>query len=383
MATVSIPGGGGSFTTIQIGNDAKTVVAGAIKQLFTTAGKNITANEIASGVDGDKGFFNLVLDGALKATKIIAGANVQALIDTGLGSDTLIGNKSTTLFIGNNDGDSISSVTKSTIVGGAGNDTVVVTGSATAYLEGGNNLVSVSAGAVTLAGTGGNDTVDVGGGANTVSAAYKVTIDLMGKGGTDELDLAKGSTVKISGSNITTVINGSDETITISGSNEHISLTGSGDTVIIAGGSNDTITYSSPTPTKLGHLAASAVGGAGGTHHTVGIAASTGATLSGGETANLTHRAVTQHIAHTSPLADTLGGTMFKFDASAHSNHQITSFSSMQEQTAIALAAHQHSLAALKEVTMAGGHARTIFTLNHDKITILGERIIMPDKNGQ
>ena len=109
MATVTLPGGNGNFTTLSVGQDAKTALTTAIKNLFNAAGSNTTPNEIASGVAGEKGFFNLVLDGGLQATTITAGSNVQALFDTGLGQDTLIGNASTTLFTANNAGDSISS----------------------------------------------------------------------------------------------------------------------------------------------------------------------------------------------------------------------------------------------------------------------------------
>jgi hypothetical protein len=198
MATVTLPGGNGNFTSIAVNQDAKTVLTSAIKNLFHAAGSNITANEIASGVDGDKGFFNLVVDGGIHATTISAGANVQALFDTGLGQDTLIGNKSTTLFTANSAGDSISTIATSTVIGGAGNDTVSVVGKASTYLEAGNNLVELGGGSVSLLGTGGNDTVNVVSGSNTVSAAYKATVDLTGSNTTDSLTLAKGSTIGVS-----------------------------------------------------------------------------------------------------------------------------------------------------------------------------------------
>src|SRR6201996_1213551 len=247
LQTVSLPGGSGGFTAIPVEKDAKTALTSAIKNLFTAAGSHITANEIASGVDGMKGFFNLVLDGALAPTTITAGSNVQALIDTGLGQDTLLGNAATTLFVANGDGDSISSsATASTIIGGAGSDTVSAVGKVSAYLEGGKNQVNFGGGALSLLGTGGNDTVNVVAGNNTVNVGYQATLALTGNGTNDQVTLASGSAVYVSGSNVTTNITGNNETIVLTGSNEHINLIGTGDTIIISGGTNDTITYSAP-----------------------------------------------------------------------------------------------------------------------------------------
>jgi hypothetical protein len=376
-ASVSLPGGSGSFTTFNIGSDAKKAVTAAIKQLFNAAGQNITANEIASGVDGDKGFFNVVLDGALKATTITAGNNVQALIDTGLGHDTLVGNASTTLFVGNSQGDSFSSMaTASTIVGGAGNDTVAITGgSATAYLEGGNNLVNVSGGAVTLSGTGGTDTVNVAGGANTVSAAYKATIDIIA-GGTDTISLAKGSQVNISGNNVNAVITGSNETITITGSNEYINLIGKNDTIIVSGGSNDTITYSDGTAGKHrgSDDSATTAGGAAEGHHGRGedTLGGMGATLAGGEKTDFLHHNNRHSGVPVKLIGDTkISGGVFSFDAKAHGSSQTVSFSSIQGPIATAHALSMQRIAALKgATTLAGGaHSGTTFTVNHDKIT--------------
>ena len=179
---------------------------------------------------------------------ISAGANVQALFDTGLGQDTLLGNAATTLFVANGAGDSISSIADaSTIIGGAGSDTLSAVGSVTAYLEGGNNLVQSERRSFgDLLGTGGNDTVNVVSGSDTVSVSYKATVALSGSGTTDQLNLATGSTVDISGNNISATIGGNNDTIVFTGSNEHVMLTGKGDTIIISGGTNDTITYSTP-----------------------------------------------------------------------------------------------------------------------------------------
>lgn len=392
MATVTLPGGNGNFTSLAVDQDAKTALTTAIKSLFTAAGGNVTANEIASGVAGEKGFFNLVLDGGLQATTITAGANVQALFDTGLGQDTLIGNASTTLFTANNAGDFISSVATSTIIGGAGNDTVSVVGKASAYLEGGNNLVQLKGGAVSLLGTGGNDTVNVLTGANTVSAAYKATVDLTGSGTTDSLTLAAGSNIGVTGSNINATISGNNETIRISGSNEHIQLIGTGDTIIISGGTNDTITYAAPS--KQNSHAATLVGGAhsgsslSGHGATSVTGSATGTTLHGGKAAFVHHigaqdvyTAGKQSDTMSGALADPKGGDLFKFDASTHSYHMITAFSSKRDTISIAHTDREQVLNALKHATIvgSGAHTTTIFGLDNTKITIVGDRVLASD----
>jgi hypothetical protein len=392
MATVTLPGGNGNFTTLAVSQDAKAVLTTAIKNLFNAAGSNITANEIASGVAGEKGFFNLVLDGGLQSTKITAGANVQALFDTGLGQDTMIGNASTTLFTANNAGDSISSIATSTIIGGTGNDTVSVVGKASAYLEAGDNLVQLSGGSVSLLGTGGNDTVKVLTGANTVSAAYKATVDLTGSGTTDSVTLAAGSNVGVSGNNINTTISGNNETIRVSGSNEHIQLIGTGDTIIISGGTNDTITYAAPSK-QSSHAATQMGGGHSGSslsgHGATSVAGSgTGATLHGG-TAGFTHHIGAQNVytagtrsdSMSGALTDTKGGDLFKFDASTHSQHVITAFSSQRDTISIAHADRTQVADALKHATVvgSGAHTTTIFGLDNTKITIVGDRVLASD----
>jgi Ca2+-binding RTX toxin-like protein len=393
MATVTLPGGNGNFTSIAVNQDAKTALTTAIKNLFHAAGSNITANEIASGVNGDKGFFNLVIDGGLHATTITAGANVEALFDTGLGQDTLIGNKSTTLFTANNAGDSISSIATSTIIGGTGNDTVSVVGKASAYLEAGNNLVQLSNGSVSLLGTGGNDTVNVLSGANTVSATYKATVDLTGSGTTDHLTLAARSTVGVAGNNINATITGNNETIRVTGSNEHIQLIGTGDTIIISGGTNDTITYAAPGK-QSGHGAATQIGGGHtGTgqsgHKTTSVAGSgAGSTLHGGSASFVHH--IGAHDVYTAgqhsdtmagALTDKTGGDLFKFDASTHSSHMITAFSSQRDTISIAHADRTQVADALKHATItgSGAHTTTMFGLDNTKITIVGDRVLASD----
>jgi Ca2+-binding RTX toxin-like protein len=389
MATVTLPGGNGNFTSIAVSHDAKTVLTTAIKNLFNAAGSNITANEIASGVDGDKGFFNLVLDGGLHATTVSAGANVQALFDTGLGQDTLVGNKSTTLFTANSAGDSISSIATSTIIGGAGNDTVSVVGKASAYLEAGDNLVQLGGGSVSLLGTGGNDTVNVVSGANTVSVAYKATVDLIGSNTTDSLTLATGSTIGISGDNINTTITGNNETILVTGSNEHIQLIGSGDKIIISGGTNDTITYTAPGKHN-GHAATNMGGGHIGSGHAAASVAGSGvgATLHGGMAtfvhdirAHDVYTAGKQSDTMAGALGDKKGGDLFKFDASTHSYHMVTAFSSQRDTISIAHADRAQVADALKHATIvgSGAHTTTIFGVDNTKITIVGDRVLASD----
>lgn len=384
---VTLPGGGGNFTSIAVPHDAKTALTTAIKNLFNAAGSNITANEIASGVDGMKGFFNVVLDGALAATTISAGTNVQALIDTGLGKDTLIGNQSTTLFVANGAGDSISSMATSTIIGGAGDDTVSVVGNATAYLEGGNNLVQLNGGSLNLLGTGGSDTVNVVGGSDTVSVAYKATVALTGSGTTDQLNLATGSTVDISGNNISATIGGNNDTIVFTGSNEHILLTGKGDTIIISGGNNDTITYSTGGGGSEKHDATAIGGGHGG--HGPHSDHPKGATLHGG-TAAFTHTAGATSVyaagAHSDTLVGALGdttgaGDLFKFDAKTHSHHTIAAFSSSQDTISMLHADRTQIADALRHATITGGgaHTTTVFALDNTKITIIGDRVLASD----
>jgi predicted regulator of Ras-like GTPase activity (Roadblock/LC7/MglB family) len=393
LVTVTLPGGNGNFTNLAVEKDAKATLTSAIKNLFNENKPNITPNEIASGVDGTKGFFNLVLDGALASTTITAGANVQALFDTGLGKDTLLGNNATTLFFANNDGDSISSTAAaSTIIGGTGSDTVSAQGNISAYLEAGSNQVNLSSGSVSLLGTGGNDTVNVVAGSNTVTADYKATIDLSGNNTKDKLALANGSTVSITGSNVVTTITGNNETIYINGSNESISLVGSGDKVIFVGGSNDTVTYSSPGKGNgKGHHSATVIGG--GDDHGNGkghsVAGSGTSTIHGGK-AVFTHVAGEHNVftasQHAETMAgalhDTVGGTdLFKLDAAAHSHHTITAFSSQSDTISIAhLTARQLKVGfAHATITGGGAHTTTILTADHTKITIIGDRVLRSD----
>jgi hypothetical protein len=386
---VTLPGGGGNFTSIAVPHDAKTALTTAIKNLFNAAGSNITANEIASGVNGMKGFFNVVLDGALAGTTVSAGTNVQALIDTGLGKDTLVGNQSTTLFVGNGAGDSISSMATSTIIGGAGDDTVSVVGNATAYLEGGNNLVQLSGGSLNLLGTGGNDTVSVVSGSDTVTASYKVTVALSGSGTTDQLNLATGSTVDVSGNNISATVGGNNDTIVFTGSNEHVLLTGKDDTIIISGGNNDTIIFSTGGGGSAKHGATAIGGGYGGHGHGPHSDDPKGATLHGGAAA-FTHTvgATSVYTADAGSgtligaLGDTTGaGDLFKFDTKTHSHHTIAAFSSSQDTISMLHADRTQIADALKHATITGGgaHTTTLFALDNTKITIIGDRVLASD----
>jgi len=394
LVTVTLPGGNGNFTNLAVEKDAKAALTSAIKNLFNENSPNITPNEIASGVDGTKGFFNLVLDGALASTTIVAGSNVQALFDTGLGQDTLLGNSATTLFFANNAGDSISSTAAaSTIIGGAGSDTVSAQGNISAYLEGGSNQVNLSNGALDLLGTGGNDTVNVIAGSNTVTAAYKTTIDLSGDGTKDKISLATGSTVSITGSNVVATITGNNETIYINGSNESISLIGSGDKVIFVGGSNDTVTYSSPGKgggNGNGH-SATVIGG--GDDHDKGkghaVLGSGSSTIHGHKAAFAhvpgEHNVFTagQHSATMSgALADTVGGTdLFKLDAAVRSHHTITAFSSQSDTISIAHVTEKQLRVGFAHATITGGgaHTTTILTADHTRITIVGDRVLRSD----
>jgi Ca2+-binding RTX toxin-like protein len=392
--TVTLPGGNGSFTTFQVEKDAKAALTTAIKDLFNDAGKNITANEIASGQDGMKGFFNLVLDGALAPTTITAGANVQALFDTGLGQDTLVGNAATTLFVANAAGDSISSAAAaSTIIGGAGNDTVTASGNVTAYLDGGNNQVNLGGGALDLLGHGGNDTVNVVSGNDTVNVAYKATLNLSGNGTNDQVTLAAGSAVYVSGSNVTTTITGNNETVVITGSNEVINLVGSGDTIIIKGGTNDTITYSTPGKGKGEHSAT--VLGAGGDdkgkgHHAATVAGSASASTIHGGHAAFAHEAGKHDVFTATRHADTMigaqhdtaaGSGLFKLEGSVHSTHTIAAFSSQRDTIAISHPNQRQIVGGLHHATVAGGgaHTTTLFTADHTKITIVGDRVLASD----
>jgi len=388
LLTVTLPGGNGGFTAIPVEKDAKATLTTAIKNLFNAAGSNITANEIASGVDGTKGFFNLVLDGALAPTTVTAGANVQALFDTGGGQDTLVGNTATTLFVANSAGDSISSAAAaSTIIGGAGSDTVSAVGSVTAYLEDGNNQVNLGGGALSLLGTGGDDTVNVVAGKNTVTADYKATLDLSGNGTTDQVTLAAGSSVYISGSNVTTNITGNHETIVITGSNEHINLIGSGDKIIIAGGTNDTITYSTPGKGK-GH-AATVIGGGDDSKGKKHITAGAASTIHGGR-ATFVHAAGEHNVFTGTRHADTMvgalhdktgGSDLFKLDATVHSTHTITAFSSQHDTISIGHISQKQLVADLRHATItgAGAHTTTVFTSDNTKITIVGDRVLASD----
>lgn len=395
LQTVSLPGGNGGFTAIPVEKDAKATLTTAIKNLFNAAGSNITANEIASGQDGMKGFFNLVLDGALAPTTIMAGANVQALFDTGLGSDTLVGNKATTLFVANSAGDSISSAAAAaTIIGGSGSDTVSASGAVTAYLEGGDNVVNESGGTLDLLGKGGNDTVNVVAGKNTINATYKATVNLTGNGTHDQVSLSTGSTVSITGSNVVATITGNNETIYINGSNESINLVGSGDKVIFVGGSNDTITFSSPGKGggNGGHGHSATVIGGGDDHGKSKGHSITGpdTTIHGGK-AVFTHVAGERNVFSATGHADTMigalhdrtagGGDLFKLDAAARSTHMITAFSSQHDTISLSHTSHKQLVNDLRHATVTGGgaHTTTIFTADNTKITIVGDRVLASD----
>lgn len=392
LATVTLPGGNGNFTTLTVEKDAKAVLTSAIKNLFNEAAPNITANEIASGVDGTKGFFNLVLDGALASTTVVAGSNVQALFDTGLGQDTLLGNNATTLFFANNAGDSISSTAAaSTIIGGAGSDTVSAQGNVTAYLEGGNNQLNIGNGSANLLGTGGNDTVNVVAGSNTVTAAYKATFDLSGDNTKDKLTLANGSTVSITGGNVVATITGNNETIYINGSNESISLVGSGDKVIFVGGSNDTVTYTTPGNGHGKGHSATVIGGGDdhGKGKGLGVAGSGTTTIHGGK-AVFTHAAGEHNVftagrqsdTMTGALGDTKGGSdLFRLDAATHSHHTIAAFSNQSDTISIAHVTERQLKVGLAHATITGGgaHTTTIFSADNTKITIIGERLLASD----
>ena len=83
MATATLPGGSGKFVNIPIGSDASGALQTAIKSLFTAAGKNFTANFVASGEAGKDGFFNLIEETSKTKVTDKAGANVQAIVDIG------------------------------------------------------------------------------------------------------------------------------------------------------------------------------------------------------------------------------------------------------------------------------------------------------------
>ena len=390
LVTVTIPGANGNFTSLGVEKDAKAALTTAIKNLFNSSAPNITANEIASGVDGTKGFFNLVLDGALASTSITAGANVQALFDTGLGQDTLVGNSATTLFFANNAGDSISSsAAASTIIGGAGSDTVSAQGAVSAYLEAGNNQVNLSNGSVSLLGTGGSDKVNVVAGSNTVTAAYKATIDLSGANTKDKVTLADGSTVSVTGGSVVATITGNNEAIYINGSNDSLNLVGSNDTVIFVGGGNDTITYSSPGKSQ-GHSATVIGGdGKGKGHSTVVGGGGAGSTIHAGH-AVYTHIAGEHNVFTAARQSDTMvgalhdakgGSDLFKLDASVHSHHTITAFSNQSDTISISHITERQLKVGLAHATITGGgsHTTTIFTADNTKITIIGDRVLGSD----
>jgi hypothetical protein len=240
-STVTLPGAGGNYTGLTVPTDAKAVLATAIRNLFHAAGRHTVANEIASGMAGKSGYFNAVIDGALDGTTIQAGKFVQAIFDTGLGKDTLLGNKSTTLFLANNQGDYIRSVADSTIIGGRGSDTISVTAKALIYLENGKNQVQLSGGNITLAGQGGQDTVNVIKGKNTVNARYETSVNVTGANQKDILNLAKNSTVKIGADHSAVTVSGNNETIVLRGNDDKVFVRGVNDTIKIEGGTNDTI----------------------------------------------------------------------------------------------------------------------------------------------
>jgi len=241
-------------------------------------------------------------------------------------------------------------------------------------------------------------------GSNTVTAAYKATLNLSGNGTTDQVTLAAGSKVFISGDNITTNITGNNETIIITGSNEHINLIGTGDTIIIAGGTNDTITYSAPGKGggKGGaHAAAphaATVIGSGddgkGKGHTATIGGSgAGSTVHGGRAA-FTHIAGEHNVFTGTRHADTMvgalhdkkgGGDLFKLDAAVHSTHTINAFSSQHDTISIGHISQKQITAALRHATITGGgaHTTTFLTADHTKITIVGDRVLASDIKSQ
>jgi len=145
--TATLPGAGKAFVTITAGADDHTQLQAAINAEFVNAKPNITAATVASGAAGKAGFFNLVFDDAATSKAFTAGTGVQAIIDTGAGTDTLTGSAQTNLIVGGTAGNVINTNLASgvaSVFGGDGSDTVNVSGKAQAYLEGGKNVVNLN-----------------------------------------------------------------------------------------------------------------------------------------------------------------------------------------------------------------------------------------------
>src|SRR6185312_9031218 len=84
----------------------------------------------------------------------------------------------------------------------------------------------------------------------------------------------------------------------------------------------------------------------------------------------------------TGALRDTLGGgDLFKLDAATHSRHTITAFSSQSDTVSIAHITQHQLKAGLAHATIAGAgaHTTTIFTADHTRITIIGDRVLTSD----
>jgi len=350
MATATLPGGGSkNNVTITIGSDANVALQTAINSLFKAAGKNITANTVASGAAGKAGFFNYLPDtvATKSATNLKAGINVQAIIDTqGHAGDTLTGGTKTTLLVGNASGDRIINKTTATVFGGAGNDTVDVTGKVSAYLEAGKNSVNLNgADSVSLLGTGGSDTVNISAGANTVSAMYAANVSIMGTNSNDTLTL------------------GSKSAVTVSGAKDRITLAGNGSVSVMVTGSGDTI--------NAGAGAATITAGAG----TVSVMGSTGTiNFAHGVGGRDTFVAGTGKITLKGAGTDTKGSDLFKFNVKTAQSTVITSFSASKDTISIAGATAAQIKTALGKATVTGTgtNTKTVFTVGNDHFTVTG-----------
>lgn len=377
MATATLPGGGSkNNVTITIGSDANVALQTAINSLFKAAGKNITANTVASGAAGKAGFFNYLPDtvATKSATNLKAGINVQAIIDTqGHAGDTLTGGTKTTLLVGNASGDRIINKTTATVFGGAGNDTVDVTGKVSAYLEAGKNSVNLNgADSVSLLGTGGSDTVNISAGANTVSAMYAANVSIMGTNSNDTLTLGSKSAVTVSGAK---------DRITLAGNGSvSVMVTGSGDT-INAGAGAATITAGAGTVSVMGSTGKlNFTAGAGATTVTAGSGA---ASVTGGKgTINFAHGvggrdtfvAGTGKITLKGAGTDTKGSDLFKFNVKTAQSTVITSFSASKDTISIAGATAAQIKTALGKATVTGTgtNTKTVFTVGNDHFTVTG-----------
>ena len=110
-------------------------------------------------------------------------------------------------------------------------------------------LLFGSADTVQIAG-GKTDTLKASDGRLSVSSSAKVGLDLNGANEKANLNLASGSTIKVTGSDISATISGNRETIILTGANERITLTGKNDTIINAGGGHDSISTKAPGASK-------------------------------------------------------------------------------------------------------------------------------------